>query len=297
MSGIAEQTPHPETAMARDHAPSSDKDLIAVIEPSHGWISIHPRELWESRELLYFLTWRDIKVRYKQTGVGVAWAVVQPVMTVTVFTVLLGKLGKLHSDVPYVLLVFSGMLPWTLFATALAQSSGSLVNNQQLVTKIYVPRLLIPLAATLTSLVDFLLAFAVFLVVMAYYSVVPPLAVLVLPFLVLCALATALSFGLWLSALYVKFRDIQYALPFIVQIWFFLTPVAYSASLIPHKWRIVYGLNPMTGVVQGFRWALLGQEAPNVGPLLAISGALVIAVFLSGLAFFRRVEKTFADVI
>jgi lipopolysaccharide transport system permease protein len=280
---------------ASEQKPASS-GRVTVVRPTSGWGAPRLRECWQQRELLYFLAWRDIKVRYKQTVVGVAWAVFQPVLTVLVFTLIFGHLAKLPSNVPYAVLVFSGMLPWTLFANSLTNSSASLLMNQQLITKIYVPRLLIPLSAIVVSLVDFGLAFVVFLVVMAYYGLVPTLAIIVLPLLVLLALATALSIGLWFSALNVKYRDVQYVLPFLTQIWFFLTPVTYSTSLIPDRWRLVYGLNPMAGVVQGFRWALLGQES-YVGPMLGISVGMVAVLLVTGMAYFRRVEKSFADVI
>jgi lipopolysaccharide transport system permease protein len=270
---------------------------LTVMEPTRGWASPRFHELWQYRELLYFLSWRDIKVRYNQTVVGVVWAVFQPIMTVVVFTILLGHLGKFPSrHVPYAVLVFSGMLPWTLFANALTQASASLVGNQQLVTKIYVPRLILPLASMVSTLIDFALGFVVFLAVMAWYGVIPPIAILALPLLVALTLVTALSIGLWLSALNVRYRDVQYALPFLTQMWFFLTPVAYTTALIPEKWRLVYGINPMAGIVEGFRWALIG-DAPTVGPLLALSGGLVAVLLVGGVAYFRRVEKSFADVI
>jgi lipopolysaccharide transport system permease protein len=269
-----------------------------VIAPRKGWVSLGLKELWQHRELFYFLAWRDIKVRYQQTAVGAAWALIQPVTTVAIFTVIFGHLGKLPATTPYALLVFSGMLPWLLFTQALTQASSSLVNNSALVTKVYVPRLIIPLAAVLPPLVDFVLAFFVFIALMVWYRVVPTLAVLTLPLLIVLAIATALSIGLWTAALNVAYRDVQYVIPFFVQIWFFVTPVAYSTQLIPAKYHLIYGLNPMTGVVQGFRWALLGHgDHASVGPLLAISIGFVIVLLVTGLAYFRRVEKTFADLI
>jgi lipopolysaccharide transport system permease protein len=270
---------------------------LTLLEPPRGWASPHLGELWQHRELLVFLAWRDVKVRYTQTAVGVAWIVLQPLLTVLVFTVLFGHLGRLPSSgQPYALLVFSGILPWTLFANSLMQSSLSLVANQSLVTKVYVPRLLLPLAATLSLLVDFCIGFVVLLVLMAAYGFAPPLAILALPALVVLVLACALSIGVWLAAVNVRYRDVQYAIPFLVQIWLFVTPVAYSAQLIPERWRLVYGINPMAGVVESFRWALLG-EAPSVGPLVALSVGLVVLLLLGGIAYFRQVEATFADVI
>ena len=279
---------------ATDAAPRNTR--ITVLEPKRGWVSLGLRELWERRELFYFLAWRDIKVRYKQTAVGAAWALIQPIATVAIFTILFGHFTKLPSPTPYVLLVFSGMLPWLLFTQSLTQSSLSLVLNAALVTKVYVPRLMIPLAATIPSLIDFLLGFVVFVSLMVWYGVVPTLAILTLPLLILLALATALSVGIWFAALNVAYRDVQYVIPFLVQIWFFVTPVAYSTQIIPGKWHLVFGLNPMTGVVQGFRWALLGKAA-NVGPLLALSVGLVLVLLVTGLAYFRRVEREFADRI
>lgn len=271
-------------------------ESVTVIRPASGWQTLGLTELWRYRELFLFLAWRDIKVRYKQTAIGAAWALIQPLATVTIFTLLFGHLAVLPSTTPYALLVFSGMLPWMLFTQALTQASSSLVGNQALVTKVYVPRLVIPLASVLPPLVDFALALVVFGGVMAWYGVAPTWAMLTLPALVLLALATALSVGLWFAALNVQYRDVQHVIPFLVQIWFFLTPIAYSTQLIPSKWHLVYGLNPMAGVVQGFRWALLGSAA-NVGPLLAISIALVIVLLISGVFYFRRVERGFADLI
>jgi lipopolysaccharide transport system permease protein len=270
---------------------------ITVLEPKRGWVSLGLRELWERRELFYFLAWRDIKVRYKQTAVGAAWAIIQPIATVAIFTILFGNFTKLPSETAYALLVFSGMLPWLLFTQSLNQSAISLVQNNALVTKVYVPRLVIPLAATIPSLVDFFLGFGVFIALMAWYGVAPTLAILTLPLLILLALATALSVGIWFAALNVAYRDVQYIIPFLVQIWFFVTPVAYSTQLIPEKWRLVFALNPMTGVVQGFRWALLGTTATSVGPLLALSVGIVLVLLATGLAYFRRVEREFADRI
>jgi len=284
-----EQTPH-AAAGARDRR-------LTVLEPPRGWMLPQLGELWRHRELLVFLAWRDIKVRYTQTAVGVAWVVLQPILTVLVFTILFGRLAKLPSgSAPYALLVFSGILPWQLFANSLTQSSMSLVGNQSLVTKVYVPRLLLPIASTVSLLVDFCIGFVVLLLLMAIYGFAPPLAILALPAIVALAVLAALSIGIWLAAINVRYRDVQYAIPFLMQIWFFITPVAYSAQLIPHRFRLLYGLNPMAGVVEGFRWALLGQ-APSVGPLLALSVGLVVVLLLGGVAYFRRVEETLADVI
>jgi lipopolysaccharide transport system permease protein len=270
---------------------------VSTIEPTRGWASPRFREMWQYRELLFFLAWRDIKVRYKQTAVGALWAIFQPIMTVVVFTILLGHLGKLPTgNTPYAVIVFSGLLPWMLFASALMACSGSMTANQNLVTKIYVPRLILPIAATIASVVDFLLGLVVLIGVMAWYGITPPIQVVMLPFLLVFTLITALSIGLWLAALNVKFRDVQYALPFLTQMWFFITPVAYSTALIPAKWQLIYGINPMAGVVEGFRWALIGTST-DVGPMLALAVCLVVILLVGGVAYFRRVEKSFADVI
>jgi homopolymeric O-antigen transport system permease protein len=254
-------------------------------------------ELWAYRELLYFLVWRDIKVRYKQTALGAAWAILQPVLTMVVFTLFFGNLAKVPSDgIPYPLFSFTGLVPWTLFAYSLTESSGSLVSNQNLITKVYFPRLIIPLASVLSGLVDFAISFGVLLLLMLYYGVVPTVYIWTVPLFVLLAIAAALSVGIWLSALNVEFRDVRYTIPFLTQLWMFVTPLAYASSLVPPRWRIVYGLNPMAGVVEGFRWALLGRTAaPSV--LLAISVAVVIVLLVGGILYFRRMERTFADVV
>jgi len=254
-------------------------------------------EFWAYRELLYFLVWRDIKVRYKQTALGAAWAILQPVLTMVVFTLFFGNLAKVPSDgIPYPLFSFTGLVPWTLFAYSLTESSGSLVSNQNLITKVYFPRLIIPLASVLSGLVDFAISFGVLLLLMLYYGVVPTVYIWTVPLFVLLAIAAALSVGIWLSALNVEFRDVRYTIPFLTQLWMFVTPLAYASSLVPPRWRIVYGLNPMAGVVEGFRWALLGRTAaPSV--LLAISVAVVIVLLVGGTYYFRRMERTFADVV
>jgi lipopolysaccharide transport system permease protein len=267
-----------------------------VIRPSRGWVALGMPELWSYRELLYFLTWRDIKVRYKQTGLGAAWAILQPVLTMLVFSVFFGRLAKVPSDgVPYPLFTLTGLLPWQLFSYALTQSSNSVIANKNLIAKVYFPRLIVPIAAVLSGLVDFVIAFAILLVMMFYYGVSPGVAILIIPLAVLFTVVSALAVGLWLSALNVKYRDVQYAIPFLTQFWMFLTPIAYSSSLVPAKWRLLYGLNPMAGVVDCFRWALLGH-APSSAAVVGVSGAVVVVAFVAGLAYFRRVEKTFADL-
>jgi lipopolysaccharide transport system permease protein len=267
------------------------------IEPRGRWAALRLRDLWEYRELLYFLAWRDIKVRYKQTALGAAWAILQPVMTMVVFSIFFGRLAKVPSDgIPYPVFAFTALLPWQLFAFALTESSNSLVSNQNLITKVYFPRLVAPMASVLAGLVDFSIAFAVLLVMMAYYGIAPTRAVAVLPLFVLLAVATALGVGLWLSALNVKFRDVRYTIPFLTQLWMFATPVAYPSSLVPQPWRAWFGLNPMAGVVEGFRWALLGK-AGGPGPLLWVSVAAVAALLFGGVVYFRRTEATFADIV
>jgi lipopolysaccharide transport system permease protein len=278
-------------------APHSASNDVLVIEPTRGWLKINFREIWAYRELLYFLVWRDIKVRYKQTALGAAWAVLQPVMTMIVFSVFFGRLAKVPSDgIPYPIFAYAALLPWQLFAFALSESANSLVGSQNLIQKVYFPRLVIPIAGVLAGLVDFAIAFVVLLGMMAYYRIHPTAAILVLPAFIVFAVAAALSVGLWLSALNVQFRDVRYTIPFLTQFWMFATPVAYPSSLVPEKWRALYGLNPMAGVVEGFRWALLGKST-NPGPLLWVSVAAVILLLIGGLAYFRRMEKTFADIV
>ncbi len=269
---------------------------VLILRPSSGFLRLNLRDLWEYRELLYFLVWRDVKVRYKQTALG-AWAILQPVMTMLVFSVFFGRLAKVPSDgIPYPVFAFTALLPWQLFAYALTESGNSLVASQNLITKVYFPRLVIPIAAGLAGLVDFAIAFLVLLVLMRYYGIVPTAAIVWLPLFLLLAVVTALSVGLWLSALNVKYRDVRYTIPFLTQFWMFATPVAYPASLVPERWRALYGLNPMAGVVEGFRWALLGKtDAP--GPLLTVSIAAVLVMLIGGLRYFRRTESTFADIV
>jgi lipopolysaccharide transport system permease protein len=289
---VADSPPQSEAAPSR----MADALPVLRIEPSRGWVALRVKELWEYRELLYFLVWRDIKVRYKQTALGAAWAVLQPVLTMLVFTVFFGRLAKVPSDgIPYPVFVYAALLPWQLFAFALTESANSLVGNQNLIKKVYFPRLVVPLASVLAGLVDFGIAFLVLLALMLYYGIVPSFAILVLPLFLLLAVATALSVGLWLSALNVQFRDVRYTIPFLTQFWMFATPVAYPSSLVPERWRAWYGLNPMAGVVEGFRWALLGKSK-SPGPLLWVSGLVVVLLLIGGLAYFRRMESTFADV-
>lgn len=271
---------------------------IVIIKPARGWMRINFRQLWSYRELLYFLVWRDIKVRYKQTALGAAWAVLQPVLTMLVFSVFFGRLAKVPSDgVPYPIFAYAGLLPWQLFSYALTESSNSLVggHNHNLITKVYFPRLVIPASSVLCGVVDFAISFGVFLLLMLYYRIAPTWAILLLPLFVLMELATALSVGLWLSALNVQFRDVRYTIPFLAQFWLYASPVAYPSSLVPARWRPLLGLNPMAGVVDGFRWALLGNTAAP-GPLLWVSLAAVLLLLVGGLMYFSRMESTFADI-
>ena len=269
-----------------------------VIEPSHGWVSLKLKELWNYRELLYFLTWRDIKVRYKQTALGAAWAIIQPFFTMIVFSLFFGNLAQVPSDgIPYPIFSYAALVPWTFFANGLTNSANSLVGSQNLITKVYFPRLVIPISNVISGVIDFLLAFAVLLILMLFYGILPTVNVIWLPFLLLLAFITSLGVGLWLSALNVQFRDIRYIVPFLVQFWMFATPIAYPSSLIKNDLlRVLYGLNPMTGVVEGFRWALLNTDSAP-GPILIASTLAAIVVLVSGLFYFRRMEKTFADVV
>jgi lipopolysaccharide transport system permease protein len=268
-----------------------------LIRPPQGWVSLNLRDLWEYRELLYFLTWRDIKVRYKQTALGATWAIIQPFMTMVVFSLFFGRLAGISSNgLPYPIFAYCALLPWNYFAGALDRAGNSLVGSANLITKVYFPRVVIPLSAMLAGLLDFGIAFLVLIGMMLFYGIVPTVAILTLPLFLLLAVLTALGVGLWLSALNVQYRDVRYALPFLVQFWLFASPVAYPASLVPEPWRVLYGLNPMAGVVEGFRWALLGQAA-TPGPLLAVSVVMVCVLLASGLFYFQKMEETFADVV
>ncbi|MES1261998.1 MAG: ABC transporter permease [Acidobacteriota bacterium] len=277
--------------------PAAGSGAVTVIEAGEPWFALRLRDLWTYRELLGFLVWRDVKVRYKQTALGAAWALLQPLLTMLVFTLLFGRLAKLPSDgIPYPLFVYTALLPWQLFAFALTESSNSLVGNQHLIRKVYFPRLVVPIASVLVGLVDFAISLVVLAGMMAYYGVRPAAtALLFIPFLVLAVL-TALGVGLWLSALNIRYRDVKYVVPFVTQFWLFATPVAYASSLIPEKWRQWYSLNPMAGVVDGFRWALLGTS-PGSAAMLFISIVAVLVVLFGGLTYFRRMERTFADIV
>ena len=271
------------------------KPLISI-EPQRGWVSPELADLWRYRELLLLLTWRDIKVRYAQTVLGAAWAIIQPLLTMVIFSIIFGQLAKLPSDgIPYPIFTYTALLPWQLFAFSLTNSSNSLVGSQSLISKVYFPRLIIPIASVLPALVDFAVSFLVLIGMMFYYHIPLTTRILVLPLFLLLAVATALAVGLWLSALNVEYRDIRYVVPFLTLFWQYATPVAYSSSLIPEKWRLLYGLNPMTGVVEGFRWALLGSG--RVDGMIWVSVGIIFLILISGLAYFKRMEATFADVI
>ena len=273
------------------------KYVHTVLEPPKGWAPLELRELWKFRELLLFLTWRDIKVRYKQTALGAAWAILQPVLTMILFSVIFGSLAKLPSDgFPYPIFTFSALLPWQLFAFALSQSSNSLVGNQNLVSKVYFPRLVVPFSSVLAGVLDFAIAFIVLIGLMIFYGISLTPAIFLLPLFLLFAITSALAVGLWLSALNVKYRDIRYVVPFLTMFWMYATPIAYSSSLIPEKWLWLYSLNPMTGVVEGFRWALLGKSSLDVVSL-SISAIVVVLLFIGGLFYFKRMESSFADLI
>ena len=292
---IVSGTPH-------DGVPTTDSPALplvtTVIEPSRGWAPLKVSELWEYREVLYFLIWRDIKVRYRQTLIGAAWAIIQPFMTMVVFTVFFGRLAKMPSDgAPYALFALAALVPWTFFANGLTQSANSLVHSGHLITKVYFPRILVPMGRVLSGLPDLGLSFLVLLVMVSWYGLVEIRGRLLwLPAFAFLAFITALGIGLWLSALNVRYRDIQHAVPFLVQIWLFATPIAYPSSLVPDPWRAIYSLNPLVSVVEGFRWALLGSgRAPGLS--LASSTLAATVLLVTGAYFFRRIERSFADVV
>ncbi len=277
-------------------APHAQHEVL--IQPSRGWSSLKLGELWEYRELLYFLAWRDIKIRYKQTALGLAWAVLQPLITMLIFAIFFGKLAKMPSDnVPYPLFAFAALVPWTFFANGLTQASNSLVGSANLIKKVYFPRLVVPISVVLAGLPDFALSFLVLLAMMVYYGIYPQLsAILWLPLLLLLALVTALGVSLWLSALNVKYRDVRFIVGFLTQIWMFATPVVYPASLLPASWRLFYSINPMVGVVEGFRWVLLRTDAAP-GSSILMSSIMAVVILVTGTFYFRRMEKTFADIV
>lgn len=285
------------TATASRNQALVDDIPVIRIEPSKGWVSLKLDELWEYRELLYFLIWRDIKVRYKQTVLGAAWAIIQPFFTMVVFSLFFGRLAKIPSDgVPYPIFAYAALVPWTFFAHGLSHAANELIQSANLLKKVYFPRLAMPIAVVLAGVVDFALAFIVLLGMMLYYGIVPTINVLWLPLFSLLALITSMGVGMWLSAVNVQFRDVRYAVPFLIQLWLFATPIAYPSSLLPEPWRTLYGINPMVGVVEGFRWALL-DTVPAPGPIIAVSALIGLALLVGGAFYFRRMEKTFADVV
>jgi lipopolysaccharide transport system permease protein len=273
-------------------------DVPAIrIEPSKGWKSVRLKELFEYRELVYFLIWRDIKVRYKQTVLGAAWAIIQPFFTMIVFSIFFGRLARMPSDgIPYPIFSFAALVPWTFFSNGLNQGSNSLVSSANLIKKVYFPRLAIPLATVSSGIVDFALAFIMLLGMMLYYGIIPTTNILWLPVFVLLSLIISLGVSLWLSAMNVQFRDVRYIIPFLTQLWLFATPIAYPSSLLSEPWRTIYGINPMVGVVEGFRWALLGTNTAP-GPVILVSLLVSLAILVSGTLYFRRMEKNFADIV
>lgn len=274
------------------------KPNTVTIKPSKGWVGLNLKDLWVYRELVYFLTWRDIKVRYKQSVLGILWAILKPFMSMVVFTIFFGTLAKIPSDgVPYPIFSYTAILPWELFASALSVASRSMVSSGNMISKIYFPRMIVPLSSVMSALVDFLIGFVILIGMMLFYHITPTINMLWLPLLILLALISALGVGFWTSALMVRYRDVGYLMPFVTDLWKFLTPVVYPASMIPEKWRLIYALNPMTGVVEGFRYALLGTTNSVSLPMILISAGISILILISGLFYFRRMEKQFADMI
>jgi lipopolysaccharide transport system permease protein len=278
-------------------APPSTTTPHFRIQPTRGWAALHLRDLWEYQELLYFFVWRDVKVRYKQTVLGAAWAILQPLLTMVVFSLFFGQLARVPSDgIPYPIFSYAALVPWTFFSTGLQQAASGMVNNSNLLKKIYFPRLALPISRVLAGGVDFALAFVVLLGMMAWYGLWPTGNVIWLPFFLLLALITSLGAGLWLAAMSVQFRDVIVTVPFIAQFWMFATPVAYSSTLLAEPWRTLYGLNPMVGVIEGFRWVLLGTNTAP-GPIVAVSTVVAVVLLVSGAYYFKRLEKTFADLV
>jgi len=280
------------------HSRTEDRATpVTVVRPSKGWTGFNLGELWCYRELIFFLIWRDIKVRYKQTLLGAAWAIIQPFFTMVVFSIFFGQLAQMPSDdIPYPIFSYTALLPWQLFENGIRKAGNSLVASRNLITKVYFPRLAIPLASVIAGLVDFVLAFTVLLGMMWYFDYRPTGAVWFMPLLLLLTVVTALGTGLWLSALNVAYRDVGYLIPFILRVWFFLTPITYSVSIVPEAYQTLYALNPMTGVIQGFRWSMLGVGSPP-SIILAASSVAALALLISGVLYFRRMERTFADVV
>lgn len=274
----------------------SDTEPTIKIRPPKKWVPINFRELWQYHELLYFFTWRDVKIRYKQTALGFLWAIIQPLFMMVIFTLFFGNLAKIPSEgIPYPLFNFAALLPWTLFAEGLLRSTTSMVTNANIMTKVYFPRLIMPISGILSPLVDFAVAFVILIIMIVFFGFLPTIAIVLLPLFILLAILTSLSVGLWLSALNVKYRDFQYTIPFLIQIWLFASPVVYPSSLLPEQFRLLYGLNPMAGVIEGFRWALLGTNPPEA--MIMVSVGVVILLLVGGLFYFRRMEQYFADVV
>lgn len=301
--GSPRNSPVPAGNPATPASPSerilAANSTLVQIHASKGWVSLHLDELWEYRELLYFLIWRDIKVRYKQTALGAAWAILQPVLTMVVFSLFFGRLAKIPSDsLPYPIFSFTALVPWTFFAFGLSQSSSSLVSSQNLIKKVYFPRLVIPMANVLAGAVDCALAFGILLVMMLFYGILPTINVVWVPLFFLLTLVTSLGVGFWLSAMNVEYRDVKYVVPFLTQFWMFATPIAYPSSLLDNYpiWKTLYGLNPMVGVVEGFRWALLGTKT-QPGPMILVSSLAALVLLIGGAFYFRRMERTFADIV
>jgi lipopolysaccharide transport system permease protein len=291
------QMPLSEMQVAHDQWKDTSKPAVTQIQPSSGWRSPNFRELWTYRELLYFLVWRDVKVMYKQTVIGAAWAIIQPLMTMLIFLLVFKKIANIESDgLPYPIFAYSALLPWNLFAAALSRSSTSLVSQSNLISKVYFPRLIVPVSAAISGIVDFGIAFVILIVMMSWFRIMPTWGILFLPFFMILALTAALSVGLWLSALNVRYRDVGHTVPFLMQLWMFASPIAYPLSLVPQQWRFVYSLNPMVGVIEGFRWALLGKASPHL-VVIASSTTAVLALLFGGIIYFKRMERTFADVV
>lgn len=274
-----------------------NSDYTLVIEPGrselHYW-----KDLWHYRELFYFLSWRDVLVRYKQTGIGIAWSLLRPLLTMIVFSVVFGKLAKLPSQgVPYPVMVFAAMLPWQFFANSLSECSNSLISNANMLTKVYFPRLVIPASAVIVNMVDFFISCALLFVLMAWYRFLPDWRILTLPLFLALSCLASFGFGLWFAALNVKYRDFRFVVPFIVQFGLFVSPVGFASTVVPEKWRLIYSLNPMVGVIDGFRWAMLGGRAQMYWPGFLLSACLTLLVFLLGVRYFRSTERAFADII
>lgn len=283
--------------MAQSVITTKHKDDILILKPTHGWGSLNLGEMWKYRELTYFLIWRDIKVRYKQTVLGASWAILQPFLSMVVFSIFFGGFLNVPSEgVPYPIFSYAALLPWGVFSKALNDAGRSLVANRSMITKIYFPRMVIPLSSVLSGLVDFSIAFVVLMGMMWYFRIAPTSNIWTLPFFLVLALMTALGVGLWLSALNVLYRDIGYIIPFLTQFWFYITPIVYPASEVPEQLRYIYALNPMVGVVEGFRWALLNTSTPP-GPMVAVSTVISVVILISGMFYFRRMERTFADMV